>query len=71
MEFYKNTESIKFQWFITYFLYVSIILLSRFIERYLYEKKVMFFLEHLEGGGAEKVAVDVLNKIDKKNIILP
>lgn len=45
---------------------MSIILLSRFIERYLYEKKVMFFLEHLEGGGAEKVAVDVLNKIDKK-----
>lgn len=31
------------------------------------KKKVMFFLEHLEGGGAEKVAVDVLNKIDKKN----
>ena len=30
------------------------------------KKKVMFFLEHLEGGGAEKVAVDVLNKIDKK-----
>ena len=48
---------------------MSIILLSRFIERYLYEKKVMFFLEHLEGGGAEKVAVDVLNKIDKKNIV--
>lgn len=30
------------------------------------KQKVMFFLQFLEGGGAEKVAIDILNSIDKE-----
>lgn len=33
-------------------------------------KNIMLFLQCLEGGGAEKVAVDILNNIDKKNMML-